>query len=208
MVSQEVASAEGMAVARYDKSHKGETRRRIIEHAARRLKRDGIDGSGVATLMSDAGLTNGAFYAHFASKNDLVANVVADQLDIQAATLRSLRPGREAIEQFIREYLSPDHLDQPATGCPSAALLDEIGRCDGQVRDSYTRGVQAVVDTVASHLSPDDPSTARSTATALFTLLVGSMQLARAVTDPTLSDEVLEAGINSALELLRLKSPN
>lgn len=207
-MSQEVASAEGIAVARYDKSHKSETRRRIIEHAGRRLKRDGIDGSGVATLMSDAGLTNGAFYAHFGSKNDLVANVVAHQLDIQAATVRSLPPGREAIEQFIREYLSPDHRDQPATGCPSAALLDEIGRCDGQIRDSYTRGAQAIVDAVASHLSPDDPSTARSRATGLFTLLVGSLQLARAVTDPTLSDGVLEAGISSALELLSLKSPN
>jgi len=197
-----------MAVARYDKSHKNETRRRIIEHAGRRLKRDGIDGSGVATLMSDAGLTNGAFYAHFGSKNDLIANVVADQLNTQAATVRSLRPGREAIEQFIRGYLTPDHRDQPATGCPSAALLDEIGRCDEQIRDSYTRGVQAIVEAVASHLSPDDPSTARSTATGLFTLLVGSLQLARAVTDPTLSDEVLKAGISSALELLSPKSPN
>ena len=101
-MSQEVASAEGMTVARYDKSHKSETRRRIIDSAGRRLKRDGIDGSGVAALMSDAGLTNGAFYAHFGSKNDLVANVVADQLEIQAATMKSLPPGREAIEQFIR----------------------------------------------------------------------------------------------------------
>ena len=82
-------------MARYDAEHKGETRRRIVETAGRRLKQDGIDGSGIAALMSDAGLTNGAFYAHFESKDDLVANVVADQLAIQRAVLaRYLRAGR------------------------------------------------------------------------------------------------------------------
>ena len=60
-------------MARYDKEHKSATRQRIVEAAGKRLKRDGIDGSGVATLMDDAGLTNGAFYTHFASKDDLIA---------------------------------------------------------------------------------------------------------------------------------------
>lgn len=195
-------------MARYDTTHKGQTRRRIIDRAGQRLKRDGIDGSGIAALMSDAGLTNGAFYAHFRSKDDLVASVVADQLGTQAATMKALPPGREALEQFIREYLSPDHRDHPASGCPSAALLDEVGRCDGQVRDSYTQGVRAIIDAVAAHLSPDDPAAARSRAIGLFTLLVGSLQLARAVTDPTLSADVLETGIRTALDLLRLESPS
>lgn len=194
-------------MVRYDETHKSGTRRRIIDSAGRRLKRDGIDGSGIAALMSDAGLTNGAFYAHFGSKNDLVANVVADQLKNQAASMAALPPGREALEQFIRGYLSPGHRDQPAIGCPSAALLDEIGRCDGQVRESYTEGVQSIIDAVASHLSPTDPATTRSRATGLFTVLVGSLQLARAVTDPTLSYAVLETGISTALDLLSRESP-
>ena len=70
-------------MARYGKAHKQATRQRIIETAGHRLKQDGIDGSGVATLMADAGLTNGAFYAHFASKDDLVATAVADQMRAQ-----------------------------------------------------------------------------------------------------------------------------
>ena len=189
-------------MARYDATHKDETRRRILDRAGQRLKRDGIDGSGVSTLMSDAGLTNGAFYAHFRSKNDLVASVVSDQLAIQAATLAALPPEREALEQFVGEYLSADHRDQPATGCPSAALLDEITRCGEDVRTAYTAGVETIIDTVAQRISPADPAAARRTAIGLFNVLVGNLQLARAVSDPALSDEILAAGIDAARHLL------
>jgi TetR/AcrR family transcriptional repressor of nem operon len=195
-------TTEEPTVARYDAEHKAETRRRIIETAGRRFKQDGIDGSGVAALMTDAGLTNGAFYAHFASKDDLVANVVADQLRAQRAVLGSLPSGRAALEEFVREYLTPRHRDHPSTGCPSAALLDEIGRCDHAIRDSYTEGMQSIVDVIATHLSPHDPSAARTTALGLFTILVATMQLARAVPDRELADDLLESGIRNAQILL------
>ena len=189
-------------MARYGVEHKAETRRRIIESAGRRLKQDGIDGSGIAALMTDAGLTNGAFYAHFESKDDLVANVVADQLATQRAVLASLPEGRAALEEFVREYLAPHHRDHPSTGCPSAALLDEIGRCDEAVRDSYTQGMQSIVDVIAAHLSPHDPSAGRTRAVGLFTVLVATLQLARAVSDRKLSDDILESGIRTAQILL------
>ena len=189
-------------MARYDAGHKAETRRRIIETAGRRLKQDGIDGSGIAALMTDAGLTNGAFYAHFESKDDLVANVVADQLRAQHAVLDSLAAGQAALEEFIRDYLAPRHRDHPSTGCPSAALLDEIGRCDDAVRDSYTQGMQSIVDVIAAHLSPHDPSAGRTRAVGLFTVLVATMQLARAVSDRKLSDDILESGTRTAQLLL------
>src|SRR5437763_4633820 len=112
-------------MARYGKEQKQATRRRIIEVAGRRLKRDGIDGSGVATLMADAGLTNGAFYAHFESKDDLVASVLTEELRAQDERLGELPTGRPSLRQYVREYLSPEHRDSPAAGCPSAALLDE-----------------------------------------------------------------------------------
>ena len=189
-------------MARYDAKHKAETRRRIIETAGRRIKQDGIDGSGIAALMTDAGLTNGAFYAHFESKDHLVANVVANQLRAQRAVLDSLPAGQGALEEFIRDYLAPRHRDQPSTGCPSAALLDEIGRCDDAIRDSYTDGMRSIVDVIATHLSPHDPSAARTRALGLFTLLVATLQLARAVSDRKLSDDILESGIRNAQTLL------
>ena len=103
---------------RYGKDQKQATRQRILEAAGRRFKRDGIDGAGVATLMSDAGLTNGAFYAHFDSKEDLVANVLADQLRAQRQSVDAQAAGSGGLEAFIRSYLSPEHRDQSADGCP------------------------------------------------------------------------------------------
>ncbi|HEV2920846.1 MAG TPA: TetR/AcrR family transcriptional regulator, partial [Actinomycetota bacterium] len=133
-------------MVRYRKEHKQATRRRIIETAGRRFKRDGIDGSGIATLMADAGLTNGAFYAHFASKQDLVTAAVADQLRNQRESLSALAPGRAGVEQYVRAYLSVEHRDNPDDGCPSAALLDEIGRCTQATKRAYTDGLLAMVD--------------------------------------------------------------
>ncbi len=189
-------------MARYGKEHKAATRRRIIEAAGRRLKRDGIDGSGVSTLMADAGLTNGAFYAHFASKEDLVATTVADQLHQQLERYRAQAVDREGFEQLVREYLSIEHRDDPEHGCPSAALLDEIGRSSETTRHAYTDGVLGLVDQIASILAPDDPPSARGQTLSLFALLIGTLQLSRALADRRLADEVLERGIENALALL------
>jgi AcrR family transcriptional regulator len=189
-------------VVRYGKEHKQATRQRIIEAAGRRLKRDGIDGSGVATLMADAGLTNGAFYAHFASKDDLVATALADQLREQRAGLSAQAPGRAAVEQYVREYLSVQHRDHPGDGCPSAALLDEIGRCTDATKQAYTEGLLAVIDDIAARLAPDDPQSARVKTLSVFALMAGTLQLSRALAGQQLADEVLEQGIQNALALL------
>lgn len=187
---------------RYDKEHKEATRRRIIETAGQRFKTDGFDGSGVATLMADAGLTNGAFYAHFESKDDLVATVVGEQLSQQAESINALAPGREGLARFIREYLSAEHRDNPGLGCPSAALLDEIGRAGDATKQAYTTGAKAIVEEITTRLNSADRQTSRRTALALFSLLVGTMQLSRAVSDKTFSDQVLTQGRKTALELL------
>ena len=190
-------------MARYGTDHKQATRQRIIESAGRRLKQDGIERSGIAVLMADAGLTNGAFYAHFGSKDDLVANVVASELRAQHAALSALPPGRAALERFVRGYLSPQHRDLPGDGCPSAALLDEIGRCDDTARDAYTDGARSIVDVIAAHLAPKNPKSARGKALGLFTLMVGTLQLSRALSDLKFSDEVLDQGIHNALAFIR-----
>ena len=187
---------------RYSKDHKQATRRRILEAAGRRFKKDGIDGSGLATLMSDAGLTNGAFYAHFSSKEDLVANVLADQLRTQRKSFDDQPSDRAGLEAFVRSYLSPEHRDQFAGGCPSAALLDEIARRPSDTRDVFTDEVMGVVDDIASRLDPADVDAARVDALTIFGLMVGTLQLARALTDRHLSDQLLARGEDTVLKLL------
>jgi TetR/AcrR family transcriptional regulator, transcriptional repressor for nem operon len=187
---------------RYGKDQKPATRQRILQAGGRRFKQDGIDGAGVAGVMSDAGLTNGAFYAHFSSKEDLVANVLADQLRTQRESLDRESPDREGLEAFVRFYLSPAHRDQAAGGCPSAALLDEIARRPDATRQVFTNELMGVIDDIATRLDPTDIAAARTDALTIFGLMVGTLQLARALTDPDLSDQLLARGVETALQLL------
>jgi TetR/AcrR family transcriptional regulator, transcriptional repressor for nem operon len=187
---------------RYGKDQKQATRQRIVEAAGRRFKQDGIDGAGVAVVMSDAGLTNGAFYGHFSSKEDLVANVFADQLRAQRHSLDAQPSDRAGLEAFVRSYLSPQHRDHCADGCPSAALLDEIARRPAATKQVFTEELMGVIDDIAVRLDPTDVEAARTDALTLFGLMVGTLQLARALTDRNLSDQLLARGAQTALKLL------
>ncbi|MER6850671.1 TetR/AcrR family transcriptional regulator [Streptomyces flaveolus] len=187
---------------RYGKEHKQATRERIVQVAGRRFKRDGIDGSGLSALMADAGLTNGAFYKHFSSKEDLVANVLADQLRKQLESVDGVPVGREGVEQFVRHYLSPEHRDHRDHGCPSAALLDEIGRLADTTKQVYSDGLTAVIDALSGRLSPGQPQVPRSATLAVFAMMIGAVQLSRALVDRELGDEVLTRAAENALTLL------
>lgn len=188
-------------MTRYSPGHKEATRQRLIETAGRRFKADGLDGAGVSTLVADAGLTNGAFYGHFASKDDLIASVVTQQLTEQTARVASMPVGRESVEAFIGEYLSPAHRDGVADGCPSAALLDDIGRCGNGIREAYTAGARDLISEIARHLDSGNADEAQDRAISLFALLVGAMQAARAVTDLELSDRILASARSHALAI-------
>ena len=187
---------------RYSNDQKQTTRQRILEAAGRRFKQDGIAGAGVASVMSDAGLTNGAFYGHFTSKEDLVANVLADQLRAQRRSFESQPAGRAGIEAFIRSYLSPQHRDQSADGCPSAAMIDEVVRRPAATKQVFTDELMRTMDDIASRLDPTDIEAARTGALALFGFMLGTLQLARTLTDRDRSDQLLARGVETALGLL------
>ncbi len=193
-------------MARYAKGHKEATRQRIVAAAGPRFKADGFDGSGVATLMADAELTNGAFYAHFESKDDLVTAAVADQLASQRAVLRAVAPDRAGVEQFVRWYLALEHIGDRAGGCPSAALLDEIGRCANTTRKAYTDGVLAIIDDITAVLDPNDPESLRGRVAVAMSLMFGAVQLARALTDPEMSARLLDETVPTVLGVLGIAS--
>lgn len=195
-------------MVRYGAQHKRETRERIIDRAGRRFKVDGIDGTGIATLMSDAGLTNGAFYAHFDSKDDLVATVLSEQVRHQREKYGAGPLDRQGFERFLRHYLSVEHRDAVADGCPSAALLDEAVRATDEARRRYTDGLRKVIDDIAAVFAPQDDRLARARAAAIFASMIGTLQLSRAVVDQELADDVLTQGIENALTLLDLVTSN
>jgi TetR/AcrR family transcriptional repressor of nem operon len=143
-----------------------------------------------------------AFYAHFESKDDLVANVLADQLRAQRHSVDAEPPDRAGLQAFIRAYLSPEHRDQCADGGPSAALLDDIARRPAAIRQVFTDELMSVIDDIASRLDPAHVDAARTDALTLFGLMVGTLQLARALTDRDLSDQILARGVATALKLL------
>lgn len=188
-------------MARYAPEHKQATRRRMIETSARRFKRDGFDGTGISALVADAGLTNGAFYGHFSSKDELIATVVAEQLAAQVARVEEFPIRIGSVEALVRDYLSAEHRDDPGEGCPSAALLSEISRQDAATRDAYANGAQALVAAVARHLDRGDETEARERAIGIYALIVSSLQLARAVTDPEQSDQILASAYRNAMRI-------
>ena len=187
---------------RYGKDQKQATRQRILEAAGRRFKQDGIDGAGVATLMSDAGLTNGAFYAPLHVEGGSRRERPRRPAARPTPELRCAAPDRAGLEAFIRSYLSPQHRDQCADGCPSAALLDEIARRPAATRQVFTDELLGVIDDIASRLDPTDAEAARTDALTIFGLMIGTLQLARALTDRDLSDQLLARGVETALKLL------
>jgi TetR/AcrR family transcriptional regulator, transcriptional repressor for nem operon len=185
---------------RYEKGRKDASRGRIMEVAADRFRVYGIAASGLATIMSDAGLTNGAFYPHFQSKAELVRESVAAAMELQSQQLREgLASGGP--EMAIEAYLSAEHRDNPGKGCASAALLPELARQPPETREVYTDRLLALAHQLSAALPQvKDPE---GVALGVFATLIGALQLARAVEGTELSDRILAAGADAAKALIQ-----
>ena len=189
---------------RYEKGRKEASRQKIIEVAAERFRSDGIAATGLATIMSDAGLTNGAFYPHFQSKADLVRETVA------AATIAT-RFGNfiaeGGLDAALDAYLSPEHRDDPGQGCPLAALLPELARQPLETRRVYADNFLALARELASAL-PAKTKDPEGVAIAIYATLIGSVQLARAAEGTNLSDRILAVGRDAVRALAEPNSTN
>ena len=187
---------------RYDKGRKAETRQHIIDVAGRQFREDGIAASGISGLMAEAGLTNGAFYAHFDSKEHLVQDALTQIRVVQVERLRTLLDGDDGLHAWIRRYLSAAHRDNPGGGCPAAALAGELGRHPHETREAFTLALQDMIELLAGRLPIKGPSAQRQTAIAIYGMLIGTLQMARAASDPALSDEILASGLKQALAIV------
>ncbi|QGZ96127.1 TetR/AcrR family transcriptional regulator [Terricaulis silvestris] len=185
---------------RYEKGRKDASRTRIMEVAAERFRSDGIAASGLAGIMSKAGLTNGAFYPHFESKADLVRESVAAALDDRAKAMHELASAG-GLEAVIAAYLSPQHRDSPGNGCALAALLPELARQPADTRTLCAKNFQATARQIASALPPKTENP-ESIAIGVYATLIGALQLARAAKGSPLSDRILAAGADAARALI------
>jgi TetR/AcrR family transcriptional regulator, transcriptional repressor for nem operon len=186
---------------RYEKGHKEETRQRIVDVASGQFRAHGVAAAGLAGIMSGAGLTNGAFYAHFTSKEDLVQAVLSNALSRREQTLRAAAQAGKGLEGLIRDYLSPRHRDDPSRGCPTAAVVAEVARHSGKTRDAFTVRVGQFVALIATQIRRGTAAGRRRKAIAIYGMMVGTLQLARAVHDKSLSNEILASGAEEALAL-------
>jgi AcrR family transcriptional regulator len=193
---------------RYDKGHKDTTRQHIIDVASGQFRENGVAAVGLAGIMGGAGLTNGAFYSHFESKEDLVRAVLLDALGRREQTLRAALQSGAGLEAAVRGYLSARHRDGAGQGCPTAALVAEIARHPKQTRDVFTEKVSDIIALLAAQIRSRSAAARRRKAVAIYGMMVGSLQIARAVNDRRLSDEILEGGVTAALALAGEEHPS
>jgi TetR/AcrR family transcriptional regulator, transcriptional repressor for nem operon len=179
-------------------SRKEASHERIVDAASRAIRRSGYGGTAVADIMKDAGLTHGGFYAHFASREAMLAEA-ADRAGAEAvaalARIAAAAPPREALQALLREYLSKAHVEGAETGCPLAALGSEMPRQAPEVRRAATRRIKEMIDLVGRQ-SPDwgQPG-AHEHALVTVATMVGALLLARAVDDRRLSDALRDAAL-------------
>jgi AcrR family transcriptional regulator len=173
---------------RYTSNHKAETRRRIIGEAARRFRKDGIEGTGLVPLMKALGLTHGGFYAHFPSKDALVEASLAASAEQIAQRWPEPQDAGE-LRGFIADYLSAAHRDDAGSGCPLSNLSAELGLRGKPSPTSDELVARLELRVQACRLAPRDAERG----IVALAAMVGALTLARAVADPDASQRILDA---------------
>jgi TetR/AcrR family transcriptional regulator, transcriptional repressor for nem operon len=171
-------------------------RRRILEAAARLFRERGIESSGVDAITERAGLTHGAFYSQFESKEAVVAEAVLLALRSSGRVIRETAEqsdGTNGFARFVDAYLARTHRDAPGEGCVVAALAADIARQPKRVRDAFTKGLKESLALLAELTPPKASSDRYDDAIAAFACLAGAVILSRAVDDEPLSRRILKA---------------
>ncbi|MEO6921295.1 MAG: TetR/AcrR family transcriptional regulator [Collimonas sp.] len=189
---------------RATQSRKKVTHDRIVEVAARAIRRSGYAGTGVADIMKEAGLTHGGFYAHFASRETLLAEAAdragAEAVSLSADIAAAAAPG-QSLQAVMQAYLSQQHLEDVENGCPVTALGSEMHRQAPEVRHAATRHIKEMIDVVARQLPDWGTPGAHEQAMFMVSSMIGTMVMARAVDDPRLSAALREATLKHFSEV-------
>jgi TetR/AcrR family transcriptional repressor of nem operon len=180
---------------RYGPDHKQKTRERVLTEAAKAIRAEGPHQIAVAGVMARAGLTQGGFYAHFASKDDLVASTIDHMMAESAERWRRETEGRsphDALRAYVDFYLSAAHRDARDGGCPLPFLSSDLPRLSEEARGRFAAGVARLRARIAEQFARIGREDAAADASSMVSELVGALSLARAEPDPAVSGAILE----------------
>ena len=175
-------------------TRKEESRDRILDVASRTVRRVGFDGVGVADVMKQAGLTHGGFYAHFESKDAMIADAIGTMFDDargRSDAIEQTDDPRAALKAYVDFYLSPAHRDRRERGCPLPTLSGDLARSGEQQRERFGKGVEALTMRLAKALGGIGIADPHAEGSAMLAQMVGAVALSRAVADPAQSDAIL-----------------
>lgn len=171
---------------RYSESHKERTRLRVLGEAAAAIRAKGAERVSVGEVMAAAGLTHGGFYAHFESKDDLIAQAITHMFDGAYNRFLSHTEGREpaaAIASYVDFYLSPSHRLERASGCPIATLSGDLPNLSEHARARFTDGTERVVAALAKLAKKLGAKDAEALAWSAIAEMAGAVALSRTVSD-------------------------
>src|SRR6266545_6596833 len=171
---------------RYGPEHKTRTRDRIVRNAARKLRAAGLSGPAVAGIMKASGLTVGGFYKHFRSKDELLAEAIAQAFSDSEKVYSSLQnvPREDRWKELVRLYLSPEHCDHPDTGCPVAALAPEMARTKLGVRKRISGLIKDRAERWVEFMPGRTAAERQQNFSVIFSAMAGAVSVARILTEP------------------------
>lgn len=190
----------------YPKGHKLKVRNHIITSAAKAFRTHGVRNISLPHIMKGAGLTHGGFYSHFENKDQLVMETchfaISDTIAmLQRIADKNKNEDQTPIEAVIDFYLSSLHRDQTEVGCILPALSGEISQLSEDIRQAYTQELQRFIAFITDMAGIDT-----SDGYALVSSMVGTVALARAVSDAKFSDDLLQAGLVQAKQMVKVGS--
>src|SRR6476469_1089404 len=184
---------DGGEAVRVTRKQSAANRERVLDVAGTLFREHGFDGIGVADIMKRAGLTHGGFYGPFASKDDLAAEITGRVVSREGWMQRLSGKTNPSLKEVVRGYLTPRHRDHPGTGCLFAALGSDVVRQPTAVRRAFTEGLKNRVDALRELIPGRSATARRRQALATISGMIGALMLSRAVDDPKLSADILDA---------------
>lgn len=195
----------------YSKSHKENTRKKILNSAFSLFSTHGFDQVSIDDLMKHAGLTRGAFYAHFESKQAVYAKAII--AGARKSRITEQRPEKITQEEWIKYllhgYLSEDHISQKFSPCPLAFLVTDIANNEDEVKTTYTRMYKMLNKTIRAQLTKNSEgkSPTEQEIFATTAMMIGGVAIGRALNDDETTKDLLASCRDAALNLLKLEEP-